>query len=83
MKLCSLDTLHIILSMQKFIEASNPKALPTAMPDSSQPHRPRQFISRDEWELYRSKIYKIYVEENNTLSQTMRIMEEMHRFKAR
>jgi hypothetical protein len=53
------------------------------IPGPQRPHRYRHVVSDETWELHREEIYKIYFEENNTLSQTMRMMEDTHGFKAR
>lgn len=45
--------------------------------------RYRHVLSDETWELHREEIYRIYVEENNTLSQTMQKMEDTHGLKAR
>ena len=35
------------------------------------------------WDAHKDEIHKIYVEQNNTLRETMRIIEGKHKFKAR
>jgi hypothetical protein len=46
-------------------------------------HRSRHVLGDETWDLHREEIYRIYVEQNNTLSQTMRMIEDTHGFKAR
>jgi len=45
--------------------------------------RSRHVTSDETWESHREEIYRIYVKEKNTLSQTMQVMEATHKFKAR
>jgi Clr5 domain len=35
------------------------------------------------WDVHKDEIYQIYVEQNNTLRETMQAIEGKHRFKAR
>jgi hypothetical protein len=35
------------------------------------------------WNVYKDEIYQIYVEQNNTLRETIQVIEGKHRFKAR
>lgn len=53
------------------------------VPGPQRPPRCRHVLSDETWKLHREEIYKVYVEEKYTLSQTMRIMEDLHGFKAR
>ena len=51
-------------------------------PGPRRSHRPRHVLSDETWELHREEICRIYVEQGNTLKETMQRMKDTYNFRA-